>query len=357
MPDNKVVNWLDERFNLKQVFDFIEHKRVPMHRHSVWYYMGGVSLFLLLVQVATGILLLFYYQPGADHSYESVRFIMTQVSFGWLIRSVHSWSANLLMFFLFLHMFSVFFTGAFRKPRELTWISGFLLFSLALGFGFSGYLLPWNELAYFATKVGTDIIGVIPVVGEALKELLRGGPDVTEATLARFYNIHISILPIATILLMIIHLAFIQIQGMHEPEHYKNLPSEQKKSIPFFPDFILRDALLWLLVLNVLLFLAVYFPWDLGLKADPFSSAPAGIHPEWYFMFMFQSLKFFPAKLFSVDGELIGILLFTLGGLLWFLTPYWDAKIKGGKRPRLIQLIGAVIVIFIIIMTVIGYLS
>jgi len=356
MPESKIVNWLDERFNIKQFIEFIEHKRVPMHRHSVWYYMGGVTLFLFMVQVATGMLLLLYYQPGADHSYESVRFIMTQVSFGWLIRSVHSWSANLLMFFLFLHMFSVFFSGAFRKPRELTWISGFLLFSLALGFGFSGYLLPWNELAFFATKVGTDIVGVIPVVGEPLKELLRGGPDVTEATLSRFYNIHISILPILTVLLLAVHLAFIQIQGMHEPESYSSLPPEEKKSIPFFPNFVLRDALLWLLVLDVLLFLAVFFPWDLGLKADPFSSAPAGIHPEWYFMFMFQTLKYFPPKLFSVEGELVGILLFGIGGLWWFLTPYWDAKIKGRKRPGVVRVIGIIIIIYIIVLTVLGYL-
>jgi len=356
MTDNNIIKWLDERFNLKSFFDFIEHKRVPMHRHSVWYYTGGVTLFLFTVQVATGFLLLTYYQPGANHSYESVRFIMTQVSFGWLIRSVHSWSANLLMFFLFLHMFSVFFSGAFRKPRELTWISGFLLFTLALGFGFSGYLLPWNELAFFATKVGTDIIGVVPVVGEPIKEFLRGGPDVTEATLARFYNIHISILPIVTSIFLAIHLAFIQIQGMHEPEFYKKLPLDKKKSIPFFPDFFLRDALLWLFVLDVLLFLAVYFPWDLGLKADPFSSAPAGIHPEWYFMFMFQSLKFFPAKLFTLEGELVGILLFTLGGLWWFLTPYWDAKIRGSERPRLMQLIGVLLIVFILIMTILGYI-
>lgn len=345
--------WIAERFNLQPLYDFIEHKRVPVHKHSLWYYMGGVSLFLFGVQIITGIFLLVYYQPGSDHSYESVRYITTQVPFGWLFRSLHSWSANLLMFFIFLHMFSVFFSGAFRKPRELTWLSGFLLMALAMGFGFSGYLLPWDELAFFATKVGTDIVGVLPFVGEALKELLRGGPDVTEATLARFFNIHISILPIITVTFLAVHLILIQIQGMHEPKFYQE--SKEKKSIPFFPHFFLRDALLWLIVLDVLIFLAVFFPWDLGPKADPFTSAPAGIHPEWYFMFMFQALKFFPATIIGIEGELIGILFFGVAGLLWFITPFWDQKLKGKARPGLIKVVGMLVILFIIVMTILGY--
>jgi cytochrome b6 len=143
----KLNSWLDDRFNLTPLVEYMRHKYVPIHRHSVWYYMGGVSLFFFIIQVFTGILLLLYYQPGVDSGYESVRFIMTEVHFGWLIRSIHSWSANLFIFFIFIHMFSTFFTHAYRKPRELTWVTGFLLLLLAMGFGFSGYLLPWNELS------------------------------------------------------------------------------------------------------------------------------------------------------------------------------------------------------------------
>src|SRR4030065_580537 len=172
---SKLVNWVDTRYNITPIKNFIEHKKVPVHKHSLFYYLGGISLFLFIVQVITGILLLMYYKPGEESAYESVRFILTDVNFGWLIRNVHSWSANLMIFFTFAHMFSVYFTKAYQKPRELTWVTGFLLLTLALGFGFSGYLLPWNQLAFFATKVGTDITGAVPVVGPFMLRFLRGG--------------------------------------------------------------------------------------------------------------------------------------------------------------------------------------
>ena len=168
---------------------------MPVHTQKIWYYLGGMTLFLFGVQVFTGILLLLYYRPSAAEAYESVQFIVTQVQFGWLIRNVHSWSANLLIGLAFAHFFSVFFLKSYRKPRELTWVSGILLLFLMLGFGFSGYLLPWNELSFFATKVGTGIAGAVPVVGRFTLRLLRGGDDVTGATLSRFYGLHVAVLP------------------------------------------------------------------------------------------------------------------------------------------------------------------
>ncbi|MFQ5511046.1 MAG: cytochrome bc complex cytochrome b subunit, partial [Candidatus Krumholzibacteriia bacterium] len=261
---HRIFGWLDERFHITPLIDFMRHKKVPVHRHTVWYYMGGVALFLFVVQVTTGILLVLYYQADEQSAFESVRFLMTKVPFGWLIRSVHSWAANLMVLFVFIHMFSTFFTRAFRKPRELTWVSGFTLLVLALGFGFTGYLLPWNELSFFTTKVGTDITGAVPIIGNALKVLLRGGEDVTGATLSRFYAIHIAILPAIFASILGLHLLFVQRQGMHEPEYVAKLPSDKKKMISFFPNFLMRDTLLWLMALNLLIFLAVFFPWELG---------------------------------------------------------------------------------------------
>jgi quinol-cytochrome oxidoreductase complex cytochrome b subunit len=194
--------WLDERFDLLALREFLAEKSVPVHRHSVWYYMGGITLFLVGVQVGTGILLLLYYKPSAGEAYESVKFIVSQVEFGWLIRNVHSWSANLLILMAFVHLFSTFFLRAYRKPRELTWITGVLLLFIMMGFGFSGYLLPWNELAFFATKVGTGIAGAVPVVGRFMVRFLRGGDEVTGATLTRFYGIHVAILPALTTVLL-----------------------------------------------------------------------------------------------------------------------------------------------------------
>jgi cytochrome b6 len=352
----KLFTWLDERFDLSPVVDFINHKKVPVHRHMLWYYMGGVTLFLFITQVVTGILLLFYYRPGSDSAYESLRFILTKVNFGWLIRSIHSWSANLMIFFAFVHMFSTFFTRAYQKPREITWVSGFILLALGLGFGFSGYLLPWNELAFFATKVGTDIAGSVPFIGKALLVLLRGGQDVTGATLTRFYAFHVAMLPAIFTVFLFLHILFVQRQGMSEPEELQGVPEEQKKSISFFPNFFLRDALLWLIVLNILLFLAVFYPWDLGFKADPFASAPAGIKPEWYFMFMFQTLKFLPAHILIFEGEVVGIVFFMLAGLAWMLAPFWQfgSKRKGLSNPM--NIIGLISLAFIIIMTIVGYL-
>jgi cytochrome b6 len=352
----RLYHWIDERVDLRDLVEFMGKKYVPLHRHSVWYYFGGVSLFLFLIQVVTGILLLLYYKGSEELAFESIRFIMSKVSFGWLIRSIHSWAANLFILAAMIHMFSVYFEKAYRKPRELTWLTGMLMFFLALGFGFSGYLLPWNELAFFATKVGTDIVGAIPIVGKPIMIFLRGGEEVTGATLSRFFGFHVAILPGIFTVLLGIHLLLVQRQGMSEPLEFANAHPTEPKTMPFFPNFLLRDLLLWLIVLNLLAILAVFFPWELGQKADPFAPAPEGIKPEWYFMFMFQTLKFIPAKVWFVDGEVLGILLFGLAGLLWTLVPFWDRKSARGERNRFVNYLGIFAVLFIIIMTIIGWL-
>lgn len=352
--DSKILQWIRERYDVSFIEHYAVEKKVPDFKGSFWYYFGGVSLFLFIIQVLTGILLVMYYQPGADTAYESVRLIVTKVQFGWLIRSIHSWSANLMIFSVLVHMFSVYFTRAFRKPRELTWYTGFLLLALALTFGFSGYLLPWNTLSYFATKVGTEIVGVVPFIGKPLMELLRNGTDVTTTTLTRFFGLHVALLPALFTLILAAHLFFIQIQGISEPDSWREKPQTEKKYMPFFPNFVLRDLLLWLIVLNVLAILAVYFPWELGHKADPFAPAPSGIKPEWYFLFVFQSLKFFPAKVLGIDGEVLGIALFGLAGLLWFLVPFWDSRTPVGHRNKIINYVGILVVVYVIVLTAIG---
>jgi cytochrome b6 len=331
----------------------MDKKSVPMHRGSIWYYFGGVTLFLFIVQVVTGILLLLYYKGSEQLAFESIQFLMSKVSFGWMIRSVHSWSANLFVLSAMIHMFSVFFERAYRFPRELTWLTGMLMFFLALGFGFSGYLLPWNELAFFATKVGTEIVGVVPVIGKPLMVLLRGGPEVSGATLSRFFGFHVAVLPGIFVVLLTIHLLLVQRQGMSYPFGKE----EGMKTMPFFPNFLLRDLLLWLIVLNLLAILAVFFPWELGRKADAFAPAPAGIRPEWYFLFMFQTLKFFPAKIWIMDGEVLGIGLFGIAGILWTIVPFWDLKSRGGEKGRLLTWIGIGVMLYILVFTVIGWLA
>jgi cytochrome b6 len=350
----KSTRWLEERVDLSAIKEFIIHKTVPQHKHSLWYYMGGMTLFLFFVQVVTGILLLLYYRPSAEGAYESIQFIMTEVKFGWLIRSIHSWSANLMIFFAFMHLFSVYLLKSYRKPRELTWVSGVLLLFLALGFGFSGYLLPWNQLAFFATKVGTEIAGAVPFIGSFVLKYLRGGNEVTGATLTRFFGFHVAVLPMLMTAFLTMHLLLVQKQGMSWPVFMQKNPNQ--KVIPFFPNFLLRDLLGWLIALGILVYLASVFPWELGVKADPISSAPAGIKPEWYFVFTFQTLKFLPAKILFFEGELLGILAFAALGALLLLVPFLDKKAAQGLRSPFFTTVGVVAIIYIVVMTLIGYL-
>jgi cytochrome b6 len=351
----RFYDWIDDRVELQGLVEYMGKKNVPVHRHSIWYYFGGVSLFLFIIQVVTGILLLLYYKSGEELAFESINFIMSKVQFGWLIRSIHSWTANLFILSAMIHMFSVFFEKAYRKPREITWVTGMFMFFLAFGFGFSGYLLPWNELAFFATKVGTDIAGVLPIIGKPLMIFLRGGEEVTGATLSRFFGFHVAVLPGLFTVFLSIHLLLVQRQGMSEPLHIGK--ESERKTMPFFPNFILRDLTLWLLVLNLLAILAVFFPWELGKKADAFASAPAGIKPEWYFLYMFQTLKYIPGKLWFFDGEVLGVLLFGIAGLLWTMVPFWDRKSSRGEQNRFVNYLGLFAVIYIIIFTIIGWLA
>ena len=214
---SRIYRWFEDRLPLSTVAGFATHKTVPVHRYTVLYYFGGMTLFFFLVQVVTGILLMLYYRPGAGEAFESVEFIMATVPFGWLVRSIHSWSANLMIFFAFVHLATVFFMKAYRRPRELTWVTGCIVLFLAMGFGFSGYLLPWNKLAFFATKVGTDIAGTLPFVGEPVMRFLRGGDQVSGGTLSRFYGWHVAILPALTVALLGLHLLLVQVQGMSVP--------------------------------------------------------------------------------------------------------------------------------------------
>jgi len=232
-----IYKWIDERVNLEDLVKFLGKKYVPVHRNSIWYYFGGVSLFFFIIQVITGILLLFYYKGSADLAFESIHFIMSKVQFGWLIRSIHTWAANLFILACFIHMFSVYFEKSYRKPREMTWVTGMLMFFLALGFGFSGYLLPWNELAFFATKVGTDIAGAVPLIGEPLKIFLRGGEEVTGATLSRLFGFHVALLPGIFTVLLAIHLLLVQRQGMSEPLKFEALKESEKKNDAFLSKF------------------------------------------------------------------------------------------------------------------------
>ncbi len=356
-PASRILDWLAERLPLAAARDFASHKTVPVHRYTVVYYLGGMTLFFFIVQVLTGILLMLYYRPSAAEAFESVEFIMTTVPYGWLIRSIHSWSANLMVFFAFIHLVTVYFTKGYKSPRELTWLTGCALLFLSMAFGFSGYLLPWNQLAFFATKVGTDIAGAVPLIGEWLLRFLRGGDRVTGGTLSRFYGWHVAILPAISLLMLGVHLLLVQLQGMSVPPTVKE-EAARRRPMRFFPNFALRDLFGWVLALGVLLAVAALFPWELGEKADPFAPAYKDIRPEWYFMFMFETLKLVPGgEIAGIEYEAIPILLFGVAALLMVLVPFLDQRSRTTGRSPTFTAIGSVSLVYMVGMTAWGYRS
>lgn len=350
-PQRKLYTWLDERVPLTTIVEFLSRKTVPRHKHSFWYFFGGLTLFFFAVQITTGILLALYYKPTPELAHESVRKIITEIPHGWLIRSIHSWSANLMVASLFIHMFSVFLMRAYRKPRELMWISGVLLMFLVFGFCFTGYLLPWDTTAYFATLIGTEVPRTLPIIGDWGVSLLKGEEEVGAETLSRMFTIHVTILPLITLLVVSFHLLLSQLLGTSVPIG----STEKKPGIPFFPNFVLRDFISWALGASVLFVLAVMKPWELGPVADPYASAPAGIKPEWYFLPLYQSLRMAPGIILGVSGELIVNLLVVALSVAWFLVPFLDVKANQGHRSMLFIAMGLCLILYLCVTIILAY--
>ena len=339
MVKSKIKRWLGERFDLDQIQKPIQHQlEKPLPKHTSWFHtFGSMSLFLFVSQVITGILLLVYYRPTVEQAYESVKFIMTTSYMGWLYRQVHAWGANLMVIIVFFHLLRTFFTGSYKKPRELTWVTGVVLFVLTLVFGFTGYLLPWNQLAYWATTVGTEVAGSIPFVGEWLKTFLRGGTNVGAETLSRFFVEHVIILPWGLFFLVIVHLFLMRFQGIATMERVgEETKVKPEEGIPFFPHHTLKEGIVFFILLGVLITLAILCPFELGEKADPLKT-PYAIKPEWYFLPMYQVLKYFP--------KLTGIFVVSLLPLFLLLWPFLDRSRERHPAHRPISVTLAILVL------------
>ncbi len=215
-PMGKIYNWFEERLEIQSIADDISSKYVPPHV-NIFYCFGGIVFTCFLVQVATGFAMTFYYRPSVADAFASIEYLMTQVNFGWLIRSIHRWSASMMVLMMILHVFRVYLTGGFKKPRELTWVTGVILASVTVSFGVTGYSLPWDQIGYWACKIVTGVPDAIPVVGSTVVELLRGGASVGQATLTRFYSLHTFVLPLITAVVMLAHFLMIRKQGISGP--------------------------------------------------------------------------------------------------------------------------------------------
>ncbi len=347
-----IQQWISRRFDVKKIQDPVMHQlHKALPKHISWFHtLGSMSLFFFISQVLTGILLLIYYRPTVDQAFESIKFIMTKPYMGWLYRQVHAWGANLMIIVVFLHMLRTFCTGSFKKPRELTWVIGVFLFVLTLVFGFTGYLLPWNQLAYWATTVGTEIAGSIPIVGEWIKTLLRGGNAVGEETLSRFFVVHVIILPWIVFFLVAIHLFLVRFQGMSTMDAVdKEKETKPNEGIPFFPHHVLKEGIVLFILLGVLITLSVLAPFELGEKADPLQT-PFAIKPEWYFLSMYHVLKYFP--------KLAGIFFVSLAPLFLLIWPFIDRGKERHPFKRPISMaIGIFVLLSFLVFGMMGHLS
>ena len=212
-----VIDWFDERVHFKETILVMMEKPFSKHATDIQYCFGGISLLLFLNQVVTGLLLSVYYVPTPKDAYLSIQYITFDVNFGWLIRALHIWGADLMVLCVLIHLCIAYFKGYYRKPLELNWVSGFILFVLCLAFGFSGYLLPWTQLSYWATTIVTDMTTAIPYIGDFVLLFLRGGKTVDQATLVRFYSFHTQIIPSISLAVLFFHLWMIKRRGICVP--------------------------------------------------------------------------------------------------------------------------------------------
>jgi ubiquinol-cytochrome c reductase cytochrome b subunit len=345
------AGWLEQRTGLGAVLPALLHVRIPMTART--YYLGGIALFLFGVQVVTGTLLALYYSPTPEAAYKSVQAITSDVSFGWLIRSIHHWAANLMILFVALHLGRVFFQAAYKYPRELTWVVGCGLLLITLGFGFTGYLLPWDQRAYWATVVGTEIAGGVPVLGDQLLLLLRGGTDVTGATMSRFFGIHVLVLPLMLGGLLALHLVLVHQLGLANPKRPEPRPRPAEPGAeplrPFFPHYLVDELIAWYVILAVLVVLSSLYPAGLEGQANPIET-PAHIKPEWYYLGVYELLKLVP--------RIVGIMVPIVAIGLLVAWPFLDRSPEVLARRRKIVVGGAtLVVIALVALTAYGYVS
>lgn len=349
----RVTNFVRDRFPVdKMNFHYmVEKKEVPVHSMSWGYYTGGLTMFFFMIQVITGLFLIFYYQPTVSDAFISVEFINNHVSGGALIRNMHAWSSSAMIFFAMLHLIVAFAMKSFVRPREVTWIAGVLLLFITFTFGFTGYLLPWNQIAVNATKVGLQSIedvgqylpGVLSTLPKILRETFQGEASVGQSTLGRFYALHVVILPLCLAALLGLHLFQVQLHGMSQ-----GVDEKPKKTEKFFTVFFFKDLEVWAVAFFALFVLALcvpfesFLPFPLLAPYDPLGATPAGIKPEWYFFFVYYPLEMLPFWVI--------LLLSLVAVVVLFLTP-WIFKGTNRKTLRFIALLAAA---YLIVMTVFG---
>jgi len=324
----RILAWIDDQTGLiSAIHHFMDE---PLPERVGWpHIFGSLVLFFFSVQVATGILLMVYYSPSPDHAYETVQYVTYKLPFWGFVRGLHHWSASAMMVALGLHLIQVFLWGAYKRPRQIIWVIGVGLLLVTLGFSFTGYLLPWDQKAYWATVVGTNIAGSVPLIGPLLREIMRGGAAVGAVTLTRFFAVHVGILPPIISGLILFHILQVRKKGITPP--WRRVDEESDVTYPqsFWPHQVLKDAVAALIALAVVSFLAVKFGAPIESLANPADTAYTP-RPEWYFLWLFELLKYFPGKL-----EFVGaVVLPGVAVILLAVYPYLDKNPERRIRRR-----------------------
>ncbi len=306
---------IDTRLPIDQAFRKALHNRVP--RHVSWRHaFGGITYLLFVILVGTGVLLSLYYRPSAQEAYQSVQHIVSGISFGWLMRDLHSWSANLVVLAALVHMARVFFSGAYKPPRETNWLVGLLLLFVIFAFGATGYLLPWDQWAYWTTTQGLLVVGHLPVIGGWATSVLRGDPLVSGATLSRFFALHVIVLPWIALGLLVLHFQLLRkhgVAGPHDEDRLVVSPSDSstRDGVPFFPVHLLRSISVAVLVVAVAVTAAVLHPRDVAPPADA-SHPPAELYATWVVADVSRALFYYLGPWGFGAFLLLGIVLMTL---------------------------------------------
>ena len=337
---SRLYQWLDSRLNLKPIEHTLLDEAIP--GGASWIYVfGSATAFLFMLQAVTGMFLALYYAPTPDHAYDSIQYIEHEVSFGWFVRGLHHWGASAIMVAVGLHLLQVYLYGAYKSPREVMWMVGVVLLLLMLTFGFTGYLLPWDQTAYWATQVGINMAGTFPFVGDMLVRVLRAGETLGALTLSRFFAIHVLFLPAIMVTGIVVHLFILRRVGPAGPW---NQEQAQQKSETFWPRQVYMDAVVMVGIFLLVASLAFFVPFPLADKADPSDHSFVPI-PEWYFLFFYQLLKyvsgpFEPVATWILPGLFVLALLF-----LPFLDRRQDRR-PAGRPIVMIAGIGFLVIVF-----------
>ncbi|BCA53080.1 Quinol-cytochrome c reductase, fused cytochrome b/c subunit [Nitrospira sp. KM1] len=339
MMQLRIYDWMDRRLKLKALEKTLLDEPIP--GGASWIYVfGSATLFLFVLQAVTGMFLAIYYAPTPDHAYDSVQFIEGQVAFGWFVRGLHHWGASGMVVAVGLHMLQVFLYGAYKPPREMMWIVGVILLLLVLGFAFTGYLLPWDQTAYWATQVGINMVGTVPLVGDFLARVMRGGETLGALTLSRFFAIHVLFLPAVIILGIMVHLFILRRVGPAGPWDEKKASAKREA---FYPRQVYMDAVVMLVVFATLAVLATSVPFPLTDKANPSDTSFVPV-PEWYFLFYYELLK-------HVHGPLEPLVTWVLPALFittLILWPFLDRKVSRSPASRPIGMTLGVVFLLVV---------